>query len=310
MPDLVSYCKRERAYRLQNGCPIQYAALRRAIHPLLLLAMQVYHAVQNIKIITIGHVPKIKQPIIFAVSHIGMYDVEVVLQAIRRHTYLLSGDEEAMYRTFDGGFFAANGVIWVDPEDRDDRMVAYETTVKYLRNGLNIFWCPEGTWNLTESRIILPLHNRIIEAAVAAGAVIIPIGVDQRDKEKGIDFMVNIGDPFLPEEHFTGELTQAIKNELADELRGRMARLKYDIWESADRADFDDGYYARFLEKRIQEWPFYNLDIIRTRMFNPNKTVPEKEVFAHLDTIEVGPRNAFLARVKIEFQHDHIKDIW
>lgn len=309
LDELVEYKKCERAHLLLMRDTIKYAKARKAAHPLTLATLYGYHALKNIHVKTIGKVPKTKRPIIFAVSHIGMYDVEVVLQAIKKHAYIFSGDEEAMYRTFDGGFFEANGCYYVDPDDAVDSAIAPENLVKYSKNGIWYLWYPEGTWNLTESYVILPMHAKIIDTADKSNGIILPVGVDQRDKENGIEFIVNIGDVFDVKEMYTGSLTKAKKIELAEDLRSVMARLKYDIYEPISRADIDDEYYQRFLDKRIAEWPFYSLDIIRSRMFNPNHYVYEKEVFAHLNEIEIGSNNAFLARTRKQFNDYHKKDL-
>lgn len=149
MDTLVAYRKRERAYLLKKDEGQIGHKVRQVAHPLLLGALHIYHKAKRIKIKANGSIPKINKPIIFAVSHIGMYDVAVVLQVIRKHVYLLSADEEAMYRTFDGWFFNTNGVIYVDPEDKADKKVAIETAIKYLTQGRSLLWCPEGTWNLS-----------------------------------------------------------------------------------------------------------------------------------------------------------------
>ncbi|MDE5540077.1 MAG: 1-acyl-sn-glycerol-3-phosphate acyltransferase [Bacilli bacterium] len=309
MDELVWHKKCERAHLLLFKDKIKHVKARKVIHPFKLVALNGYHAWQNIHVKVLGKVPKTKRPIIFAVSHIGMYDVEIVLQAIKKHAYIFSGDEEAMYRTFDGGFFDANGCYYVDPDDPVDSAIAPQNLVQYSKNGIYYLWYPEGTWNLTEAYVIMPMHAKIIDVADNVNGIILPVGVDQRDKENGIDFIVNIGEVFDPKEMYTGSLTKEKKIELAEELRSDMARLKYDIYEPMSRADIDDGYYQRFLDKRIAEWPFYNLDIIRSRMFNPNHNIYEKDVFAHLNEIEIGSNNAFLARTRKQFNDYHKRDL-
>ena len=172
-----------------------------------------------------------------------------------------------------------------------------------------MYWNPEGTWNLTESTIILPLHYRIIEAAYLTNAIIIPIAIDQRDKNNGIDFIVNIGKFFDVKNRFERGYKKEIAIDLADKLRSIMSRLKYDIYENIKREDIDENYYQEFLEKRIKEWPFYNLEIIKSRMFDPNNVTKETEVFEHLNEIEINTKNAFLAKVKKDFNYYHRKDI-
>lgn len=52
------------------------------------------------------------QPIIFAVTHVGKFDIEVVSEAIREHYYLLSGDYEHIQGIIDAPFLNVNGVIY------------------------------------------------------------------------------------------------------------------------------------------------------------------------------------------------------
>lgn len=294
--ELVVYRKHERAYALKANSGYLNHKVRQFIHPLLLGALHIYHIGKKIKIRVNGSVKRTRKPIIFAVSHIGMYDVEIVLQSIQKHVYLLSADEDAMYRTFDGWFFDVNGVIYVNPEDKADKRIAIETAVKFLNKGRSLLWCPEGTWNLSPNYVILPIHYGIIEVAVRTNAVIIPIGLEQYDKPYGIDFIVNIGDPFEPKAHFDGKLTKAQKIVLAEMLRSDMARLKMDAWEFANRTSIRPDYWNIFVAKRLAEWPHYTMDIIRQREFNPNGFISSVEVFSHLKDISIGPHNAFLAR--------------
>ncbi len=296
MDELVAYRKRERAALLLSPIPKRELAIRKALHPLLLAGLRVLHIAKGIRVKTNGAVPETDRPLIFAVSHIGLYDVEVVLQAIKKHVYLLSGDEEAMYRTFDGWCFEANGVIYVDPEDAEDRKIALPTTIKYLRAGQSIMWFPEGTWNLSPNYVILPIHFGIIEAAASTGAVIVPVGLEQYEEKHGDRFVVNIGKAFDPALYFSGELTKEKKIELAEMLRGAMARLKLDAWEAYDRADIKAGYWDAFIAKRFAEWPYYSMDVIQRRLFNPNGYISPEEAFAHLKQLRPCRENAFLFR--------------
>lgn len=305
MDALVAYRKHERNYLLKADDRRIDHKIRQAIHPLLLGMLHIYHIAKKIRIKSNGSVPKTNRPIIFAASHIGMYDVEVILQAIRKHVYMLSADEEAMYRTFDGWFFDTNGVIYVDPEDKADKKVAMETAINYLAQGRSLLWYPEGTWNLSPNYVILPIHYGIIEAAVRTDAIIIPIGLEQYDRMSSIDFTVNIGDIFDPTEHLDGELTRARKIVLAEMLRSDMAKLKMDAWEPTSRANISPDYWDIFVAKRLNEWPHYTMDIIHRREFNPKGLISSTDVFSHLCNISIGPHNAFLARMRYTYMQEN-----
>lgn len=236
-----------------------------------------------------------------------MYDVEICLQVIRKHVYMLSADEEAMYRTFEGAFFDANGVIYVDPEDKEDRKTALRTVIRFLKERKSLLWMPEGIWNLSPNYVVLPMHYGIIEAAVAARAVIIPIALEQYDRENGIYFRVNIGSALDPSEYAGGELTKVKKIELCEMLRSKMACLKMETWEYKNREDIEPDYYNQFIRKRLEEWPHYTMEKIHQREFAPDNPVRSKEAFAFLNKVEIGKHNAFLARAKYEYNCKSVK---
>ena len=55
---------------------------------------------------------KCDRPIIFAITHVGKFDIEVISEAIRDHYYLLSGDYEHIQGIVDAPFLAVNGVFY------------------------------------------------------------------------------------------------------------------------------------------------------------------------------------------------------
>lgn len=294
--DLVRYYKSERAFYASNPEADRNYTVKTFWHPLVWIGLVGYHKLLRIFIKTQGTVVKTSKPIIFAATHFGMYDVEVILHALKKHIYILAADEEVMYRTFDGWFFDANGVIYVDPEDKDDRKVAYKTAVQHLEHGQNILWYPEGIWNLSPNYVVLPIHYGIIEAAAKTGAIIVPIGIDQEDRRFSKHFRVNIGNPFMPDRMYDSELTKEDKIELAEQLRSEMAKVKIELWSTASRQSIPEGYWDDFIQKRLAEWPHYNMEIIQRRIFNPKKHANFKDVFSHLGSIPINSRTAFLIK--------------
>lgn len=63
-------------------------------------------------------------PRIFAVTHVGKFDIEVVSEAIREHFYLLSGDFEHIQGIVDALFLAMNGVIYINERVKEGRRAA------------------------------------------------------------------------------------------------------------------------------------------------------------------------------------------
>lgn len=162
---------------MQADAPLARVDWRALLHPLLYAGLRIAHLASGFRVTANGRAPRTRRPVIYAASHIGLYDVEAVLPAIRKHAYILSGDEEQMCRTLDGLLFDMNGVIYVDPEDSADKHVALQTAIRYLQSGRSLLWYPEGTWNLSPNVIIQPLYYGIIEAAYQAGALALSLGI-------------------------------------------------------------------------------------------------------------------------------------
>lgn len=297
MDELVNYRKAQRAYAVQADAPLARVDWRALLHPLLYAGLRIAHLASGFRVTANGRAPRTRRPVIYAASHIGLYDVEAVLHAIRKHAYILSGDEEQMYRTLDGLLFDMNGVIYVDPEDSADKHVALQTAIRYLQSGRSLLWYPEGTWNLSPNVIIQPLYYGIIEAAYQSGALIVPVGLEQYDLEKGKKFIVNIGLP-MDVRQLAGQLTKASKIELAETLRGEMAAMKLAAWENASRADIPDGYADTFVNSRLSEWPCYSVELLSRRLRKPAGQVTYTEAFEHLNHLRPSRENAFLIRTR------------
>ena len=103
------------------------------------------------------------QPIIFAVTHVGKFDIEVTSEAIREHYYLLSGDYEHLQGTIDAPFLSINGVIYFNERVKADRQSASERMITLLQQGGNLMYFPEGTWNLSPNLPMLPCYWGIIK---------------------------------------------------------------------------------------------------------------------------------------------------
>jgi len=132
------------------------------------------------------------QPIIFAVTHVGKFDIEVISEAIQDRYYLLSGDYEHIQGIIDAPFLNANGVIYFNEKVLSDRRAASQKMIEHLQHGGNLMYFPEGTWNLSPNLPMLPCYWGIVEVAQKGNAVIIPVAAEQYGKH----FVINIGSNF------------------------------------------------------------------------------------------------------------------
>lgn len=295
--ELCEYYRNLRKYVLENNDKIKGVKFHDFVHPVINFLIKGRRIVNGQKLTVYNKVDKNeKGPIIFAVTHTGKYDIEIVNEAIKKSYYLLSDDEEYMYRTIDGYVTDLNGVVYVDSDYPEDQLVAKETSIKLMKQGANIMWYPEGIWNLSPNELVLPCKYGIIDAALEAQATIIPIALDQRDK----DFYVNIGKPISYDE--LGVTNKEDKTQMINainNLRDELATLKYDIWAkfpTESRSEIPDDYYDKFIDEKIAEWPFFTKEVIEKRIYKPKNIISEEEVFKPLNNVEIGKHNAFLLR--------------
>lgn len=227
------------------------------------------------------------QPIIFAVTHVGKFDIEVISEAIREHYYLLSGDYEHLQGTIDAPFLNVNGVIYFNERVKPDRRSASERMIALLQQGGNLMYFPEGTWNLSPNLPMLPCYWGIIDVARNGGATIIPVAAEQYGKH----FVINIGANF-DVTHYGTDKKQAI-----EDLRDSLATLKWEIWEAQQlvhRADVKPEDWGNYKKARLKEWPGFSEDYINELIFQPKDVTATKEVFSHLKHLIPSQENAFL----------------
>lgn len=197
-------------------------SLRNTIHPfiLLLTKTRVKYKIHIEK----APVPLRDKPVIFAINHTNSFDVPIVAEAtwrtMRLRSMILAGKQNLWLS--DKLFFYLNGVIWVDRKSKKEMAAVKNILIDYLNKKQAIMWSPEGTWNLTDNLLMLPMKWGIIDVASQAGAQIIPVVLDYN--RKSIRCCVSFGMPIAPDE--TTDKADAIR-----ELRDAMATLRWELWE-------------------------------------------------------------------------------
>lgn len=206
---------------------------------------------------------KTKKSIIFALTHIGKYDIEVSAVPLKEHFYLLSGDYEHLQGTMDGKFLQVNGVIYFNEKVKCDRREVVDRMIENLNNGGNLMYFPEGTWNLTPNLPVLPLYWGIIDVAQKGNAIVVPVAVEQYGKH----FKVNIGKNMDMQQYGNNNLE---KVRAINTLRDTLATLKWEIWETEPmlkRNKIDSEEWANYIDERLLEWPYFNLEYIEGMIY-------------------------------------------
>lgn len=196
------------------------------------------------KIHSLNEKPQLENAI-YAINHSCRYDVPIAIKVIDKHTYVLVGKQRL--RLIDKMCFRLNGVIYVDRKDKASRKAAGKAIVKYLLKGKNVCIFPEGTWNLSPSRLLLPLYWGGIEIAREANVPIIPLVLEYR----GYDIYVKWGAPI-----YVG--MEDNKQDKINELSDSLATLKWDIWEMfpmLSRRDVNSEEWKQEVCRRLAEYP-------------------------------------------------------
>lgn len=318
--DLAEYYKLERKYLHEKGESLRGLGWRKKLQPILLKLIELDRKVinrQSLKILKDESVDTDK-PVIYAITHMGKFDYQIVSEVIKKHQIPFSGDPETMHRTLDGVLLGLNGIIYCDTDDKEDRKIATDTSIELLKSGNNLLIYPEGVWNVSSNLLMLPLFPGIIRMAYETGCEIVPVAVEQYDK----DFVVNVGKNFKVEEMLfeTKEEEKEYIDSKKEELRDEMATLKWEIFESMPmQVRKELGDYAsenrRFVDTRLYEWfnkkenkPFYDDEIIERRTFRAKNLVLSKEAFSFFGKMKLNKKNAFLYAKRLEFP-DEVNDM-
>lgn len=230
------------------------------------------------------------KPIIFAITHVGKYDIEVVSEAIRTHYYLLSGDYEHIQGIIDAPFLGLNGVFYFNEKDKADRKRVSLDMINHLQNNGNLMYFIEGTWNMSPNLPMLPCYWGIVDIAIKGNATIVPVAAEQYDKH----FVINIGENFDMSKY---DCTTIGKSNGIDSLRDTLATLKWEIWEympMAKRSELVGDEWDKYKEERYKEWPYFNDEYIDGLVFKPKNVITNKEAFAHVKKLTPNRNNAFL----------------
>lgn len=230
------------------------------------------------------------RPVIFAVTHIGKFDIEVVSEAIKEHYYLLSGDYEHIQGIIDSPFLAMNGVIYFNEKDKNDRKQVSSKMIDHLNDGGNLMYFIEGTWNITPNLPMLPCYWGIVDIAKKGNAIIVPVACEQYGKH----FKVNIGENFDMLNYGNNVEDKSIA---INDLRDTLATLKWEIWESEDiliRSELKGDEWKKYVADRFKEWPYFNEEYIDGLVYKPKNVTERDEVYAPIKKLVPNKNNAFL----------------
>lgn len=230
--------------------------IRRWLHPLLLKSMP---GRRDFPIKELNAMPDVPGNKIFVINHSSIHDVPVTSEVIKEHFYLLVARQSL--ELLDRMFFFLNGVVYVDRKNKHSKRKATRRMLKILQVGKNLLLFPEGTWNMTPGKPMLPLNWGVIDWAKKTGVPIIPLILEYRPE----CCYTKYGEAI----YIGQEMDKKAGIEL---LEDAMATLKWDIWEMFSierRSDHMKEEFEQMIQQRINAYPKfdleYELSVVRDR---------------------------------------------
>lgn len=262
---------------------------RMFLHYILVLIVKAERLLRHQKIDIINKtwletIKAISGPIIFAPTHCGKFDIQVMTEVLWHHRWsLLSGDPHDLPGTVEGYWLKFNGVVYVDRDDKESRNKAKQEMIGLLQKSENIMLYPEGTWNFSPNQPVLPLFRGVTDIACETNATIVPFGLEVDDKTN--TYYVIIGEPIVPA---VGPL------ELLEELRDQMTTLKWKLFEYLpdSRMKYDrvslTAAWERYISKRLSECRYMNFMLIWKYARQEPWQLERKQIASDIEKIRRG----------------------
>jgi 1-acyl-sn-glycerol-3-phosphate acyltransferase len=239
-------------------------------------------------------IPK-NRPIIYASTHDSVYDAPNAIMLVNNHFYILGGAVEQIFNTFDGVSLWLNGVIVVDRNDKKSRKASLAKMQRAIELGANILICPEATWNLSDSLLVLKLYSGIFELAKRTNALVVPIVTHI----EGNNCYAVLDDPF--------DIATYTKEDGITALRDKMATIRFELLNEfsnftryeleADGKILKDTWEKHKKELVSQAMPHHDMNSdYNVYKYKDKNVIEYKEAFAHLDYVKITKDNAFLLR--------------
>lgn len=288
------YCREKRLERYEKyGGRVSVLSLHSFAHRILIPLMKAdLYAKGNRLTVLRDERKKTSRPLIFCPTHIGGVDIEMSFLAIKTPCWILLGDPRELYKSLGGMMLQMNGWIPMDVPDKADRTAAKAQMQALLEAGGNLLIFPEGVQNISPNAIVNHLYAGAVDLAITCHAEIVPIAIARDGKQYSFILGENISyEGCAYEDRF----------HLTDELRDRMASLKWEIIETLPmqkRSEIPDSAYEDMINSVLElntDYTFTPEDI-RAEQFHPKGITEPEEAFAFMDKLIPSRENAFLFR--------------
>ena len=228
-------------------------------------------------------------PVLYAAVHTNFHDVPVIMEAIKKHSYLLASDEVKGH--ISGLLFESNGVVYIHRQDKESCKNASNNVISTLKDGKSVLMFPEGTWNVTPSSPILNLKWGFVDIAMNANVPIVPIVTEYLDDR----CIIRFGEPIVIDKNSFDSHQEYIeyKKQKLDELEESLSTMKWDIWtQYGGTYNREDGdLNKKRLDKYKKEYSDIDYEYESQFIYNP---VQYLEDICPINVVEVNQKKRTL----------------
>lgn len=125
--------------------------------------------------------PPAHGPVLLVANHISWLDI-LVMNAARPAHFVSKADVKAW--PVIGALVTGAGTLYIERESRRDAMRVVHKMAEHLRGSDMLAVFPEGTTG--DGQTLLPFHANLIQAAIAAEAPVLPVGLSYVDLAQGL----------------------------------------------------------------------------------------------------------------------------
>ena len=145
--------------------------VRKFLHPILLMLLPIF---MKYKQVIERKIEIPQEPVIWCPTHRFEDDIAASIGAAR-HAYLMLGSIPALFNRLDGVGAYVNGVVPCNRKVKASKRAATEVSEHLLNMGMDLILFPEGVWNKTPDKLILPLWPGAYRLAKETGCKIVPV---------------------------------------------------------------------------------------------------------------------------------------
>lgn len=260
--------------------------VRKILHPILLKLLPAFLEYKQVIERKID-IPQ--EPVIWCPTHCFKDDVAASI-GTARHAYILFGSFPMFFNTLDGVGAYINGVAMCNRKVKASKLASMEAAKRLLNMGMDMLVFPEGVWNKTPDKLILPLWPGAYRLAKETGCKIVPVIhylADPHKKYKGNVIHTVIVDPISLEGLSEQEGLELLRDTMATwyflmmEKYGQTTRQELlEGFESADEA------WEAYLAMHTGCVKYYDKEIELCADYRPKHIVRPEDVWQSVANIK------------------------